>query len=107
MYDNGVEVRLVDHPKSQSIRVALNHVLLCPAQIPCEAGSRSAGDEEPTVGGGAESEEDTEELEESEESVKEPKEEISQPQLPVVMSPGPWASRLHKKERRQPEDGLP
>ena len=33
LFDNGVEVKLVSKPNSQSIRVALNHVRLCPAEI--------------------------------------------------------------------------
>ena len=33
LFDNGVEVKLVSKPYSQSIRVALNRVRLCPAEI--------------------------------------------------------------------------
>ena len=33
LYDNGAQVKLVSKPNSQSIRVALNRVHLCPAEI--------------------------------------------------------------------------
>ena len=33
LYDNGTQEKLVGKPNSQSIRVALNQVRLCPAEI--------------------------------------------------------------------------
>jgi len=33
LYDNGAQVKLVSEPNSQSVRVALNHVRLCPTEI--------------------------------------------------------------------------
>jgi len=33
LYDNGVKLKRIDKPKAQQIRVALNRVRLCPAEI--------------------------------------------------------------------------
>ena len=42
LYDNGTQVKLVSDPNSQSIRVAVNHVRLCPTEITDKEGSGSS-----------------------------------------------------------------
>jgi len=42
LYDNGAQVKLVSNPNSQSIRVALNRVRLCPTEITDKEGSGSS-----------------------------------------------------------------
>ena len=49
MFANGAEIRLVDKPQSDTIRVALNRLRHCPSEIPDDDALNPTSSEEPDL----------------------------------------------------------
>ena len=49
VFDNGMQLKKVGHPRAKSLRVALNRVRKCPNQLVGEGNSDGTGSESPVA----------------------------------------------------------